>query len=269
MDKGGNTSATIARPGDTSLDLDAKALGDFDLLAEGIMRVLTQGLNYKIPSVVMYDKDFSGLRIIKYWLPKSIESIVDVTLGKSIDRLVFPLTASDNLFVKVYNSKTIEIRSSVEELCTPYLPRLISRQIDHILKMKMVAIVPIIIAQETIGTFAFGSDRSSDLSETERHFLTNMADQMGSYLVTTWALKNTITQNKLLAEQNTDLKNLLDIKQGLLKSFAAFIDTISPQLGSNDTKGKMKAYTNYMKSLCLLADSKTESQGNDEHNKSN
>lgn len=258
LDRNSNPQLISGRSEDVFKTLNPNAVVDFDLLTEDIMHVLTDVLHYKIPSVTMYDKEMDGLRIMKYWLPKPVEIIVQKTLGKSIERIVFSISDEENLFVKVYKNKAIEIRNSVEDLCRPYLSRFISHQIDAILNVKMVAVVPIIVSGETIGTFAFGSDFAQALSRTEQDLLINMAQQIGAYLLSAWLLRSAILQNKALKERNEKLENLLQIKQALLNNLVSFFQVFSLQEHSEMIKQRLNGYTSYIKSLNLVSDSKTK-----------
>lgn len=235
--------------------LKPEYLGDFDVLSERILDIISEQLGFVVPSVIMYDKHVCGFRVVNYRIPGGIEMVVERAIGKSISDIVFPLEAKNNLFVRAYTSRSIQIAYSVADMVIPVLPTKHVRIFDKLLNVRMMAVVPIIVDNACLGVFGFGSRNKSDLTDIEKHFLRNLSQQIGHYLKHAWIIKMLIEQNRYASEKNERLQSVLKLNQESIKSLYGVLDKVSRELElSSEDISEIEEHLRYLRSLSLLGE---------------
>jgi len=237
----------------SQLEFPPEALGDFDLLAEGIFDVVSEKLGFLMLSISMYDKNIKGIRTVKTNAPSSVIKLIEKILGKKIYDVPIYVSDKDNLLMRSFIDKEIYVSKGVEPIARPYLSKIVATVIDKLLNVKAIVVVPITILGKSYGVFCFGSKSQDTLSKTEKFFLSNLSEQIGAYLRTSWVLKNAIEGNKKLVDSLANLQEVLDLKKKFLSDVhCLLIELRDNSLVNNIQKENIKCCLDYLQALFLL-----------------
>ena len=251
------------------LGIDPEALRDFDLLADGVFKILSENLGFVIPGVLVYDEKEDGLRLVRHTIPASVVRIVNAVLSKDISRTVFSLSEKENIMVRAYLTQEFFTDSTVRKMTLPYITSGVVEQIDKFLNVKMVAAFPMVVAGKSQGVFVFGSRTKSNISQREKEFLTNFSAHVGQYLQTAWLLKQAVEARDSLESHKKDLEKLIKVKQEFLLDVSTLLSGLTSEFGLKEEKREdIKDTLKYLKSLFLLSTSLINKENKSERDQS-
>ena len=246
----------ISLSGFEGLGIDPETLGDFDLLAEGVFKILSENLGFVLHAVVMFDKESDGLRVINNTNHPTVEMILKKFLNKNIDELVFPLSENKNLLVKTYLEQKIVETDSVFYMAYPSIKRHVSNIIDKFIDVDLIVIVPLVVSGGSVGAIGLGLRGQNSFSSLEREFLLDLSNKMAPYFKSTWVLKKALEKNELLRKHKKDLEELVKIKQDFLLDVSDLLSGLTSEFGIQEEKREdIKDALRYLKSLFLLSES--------------
>lgn len=236
-------------------------LGNFDLLVEGIFKILSEQLGFVQPCLVWFDKKNERLQVVKNNSHPLVNAILKKFLGRGINDIYFPIFYGENAFVKTFKEQKINFAKSTYELAVPTMTKTVTNVVDRVIGLKIIILVPLIFETKSVGVLAFGSKEKATLNEKELHSLSLLGTSFANYLSVFWdAPENSfhspenIAGNKLLL--NLDKEFLLNVGE-LLKELGHL------QGASNEVNEVIKENIDYLNSLVLIHES---IEGNEQNN---
>jgi len=249
------------------LGLDAEALSDFDLLAEGVFKILSDNLGFVLHSVGMYDPGSDGIRIINDTNHPRVNKILYKFSQKNLDNFVFPLAERDNLIVRSYLEQKMFVRDSVLELAYPVIASPAAKLINKFLNLSMVVVLPLVVKGKSVGVFGFGSRDKKELSLLEKDFLVNLSNRMAPYFKSAWFIRGVLEKNESLIKYKSDLEEFIKVKQDFLHDISDLLSSLTSEFGiKEDTRHDIQDALKYLKSLFLVSHSISKRYEEDEGN---
>jgi len=244
------------------LGLDPEALVDFDLLADGVFKILKKQLGFTIPSIGMYHEDQKGIRLVKLDVPEGIRKIIKNMTGKELEEHVFYISAKENLMDRSFLEQEIIVEDSVVDLGYPFVARSVGKLVDKFSHITMAVVTPLIAQGKSVGVFAFATSGKTYLSNEEKDFLTTLCNQIATYLKSSWQLKRAVEDKELAVSHNKDLEKLLNLKQEFLLDVSTLLSGLTSEFGLQEEKREdIKDTLKYLKSLFLLSESIANTYG--------
>jgi len=244
------------------LGLDPEALIDFDLLVDGVFKILKKQLGFTLPSIGMYHEDQKGIRLVKLDVPEGIRKIIKKMTGKELEEHVFYISDKENLMVRSFLEQEIIVVDSVVDLGYPFIARSVGKLVDKFSHITMAVVTPLIAQGKSVGVFAFATSGKTNLSNVEKDFLSNLCNQIATYLKTSWLLKRAVEDKELAVTHNKDLEKLLKLKQEFLLDVSTLLSGLTSEFGLQEEKREdIKDTLKYLKSLFLLSESVANTYG--------
>lgn len=238
------------------LGLDPEALVDFDLLVEGVFKILSKNLGFVLPTIGMYYEELQGIKLVKLDVPDGIRKIVKRMTNKELEEHIFYISGRENLMVKSFLDQEIVVCDSVVDLGQPFIPKNVGRMVDKFSKITMAVVAPLIVKKKSVGIFAFATSGKTNLTDDEKDFLMNLCNEIVIYIQTSWLLKRAIEAKESLASQKQDLEKLLKIKLEFLSDVSDLLSSLTSEFGlEEDKKDDIKDTLKYLRSLFLLSES--------------
>ncbi len=164
-----------------SITKDITRTLDFSRVVQGIADAVATELGYIGAILVFLDDDGKTVRaraITNTPLTAKAMKLLPKPFGEYVTELGNP--KDRNLAHDVIRSGEVRFTEDFSEVISPPVPRLLAKGIEKLIRLKTVALVPIVSEEKVIGCIEVGMRKAqAEISEHEIETIKSMADQLG------------------------------------------------------------------------------------------